>query len=156
MVNGIFSSESWNQYIERNDTSFLSSDKSFKFPKGTLVYFLIKDTRELVGVGVVSTWEDGSVCRCRRRGADEDAVGPYVGEPSKHNTFEIAMKDVRILRNRISGDALAGLLGINPKLPNNIVKGFHGYTSAHYNPKEDPETNVLVLRKFRTLLLGLL
>jgi hypothetical protein len=156
MINAIFSNESWNQFIERDDTSFLSSANRFKHPAGTLVYFLNKDTRELVGVGVVSTWEDGSVCRCRRLAVEGEPIGPFIGELSKYNSYEIAMKDVRILRNPIRGDSLAELLGINPKLPNNIVKGFHGYTTAHYNPKEDPETNRVVLRRFRTLLQSLL
>jgi hypothetical protein len=150
LVLGVFKNDTLKQYLERDDKTFLSSDKRVHFPVGTLLYLMNLDTKELIGVAEISSWEDGSVCR-ERHLLDPD---PYSGRGSKYNPYEIAVKQVKLLQKPMKCSDLASLLDIDSKKPNNIVKGFHSYTSAFYDRKNDPETHRRVIREFRAVIRG--
>jgi hypothetical protein len=150
IVLGVFKNDTLKQYLSREDKSFLSSDKRVELSSGTLVYMMNIEKRELIGVAEISSWEDGSLCR-ERHLLDVD---PYTGRGAKYNRYEISVKKVVILRKAMKCEELASLLDIDSKKPNNIVKGFHGFTSAFYNPKEDPENHRRVIREFTGILLA--
>jgi hypothetical protein len=150
VVLGVFKNDTLKEYLERDDKTFLSSDKRVSFSSGTLLYLMNLDSKEIIGVAEISSWEDGSVCR-ERHLVDPD---PYTGRGAKYNPYESAVKKVKLLRKPMKCCDLAILLDIDSKKPNNIVKGFHGYTSAFYNHKKDPETHSRVIGEFRSILRG--
>jgi hypothetical protein len=144
LIQGIFTNDSWEQYLAREDTTFLPSRVRRNLRTGSIIYFFNKDTQELVGLGEVSTWEDGSVCReCHLH-----EISPYTEELSK-----ICMKNVRILRNPVSGENIAKLLSIYSKVSNNITKCGHAYSRAYYGKKDERDESVI--ERFRIFLLSL-
>jgi hypothetical protein len=154
MVINIYNNESWNTYVDSGDFSYVSKKDNFIHPPGTLVYFVNIESKVLVGVGMVSTWEDGKVTR-------DTTLFPeytrYTKELEKHNRYAIAMTKVRILPKPTPLSDLADFLGIDPKTPNNIVKGCQSsFSRAYYDSKRNPEINAVVREKFRTFLKTLL
>jgi len=102
IVLGVFKNDTLKQYLSREDKSFLSSDKRVELSSGTLVYMMNIETRELIGVAEISSWEDGSLCR-ERHLLDVD---PYTGIGAKYNRYEIAVKKVVILRKAMKCEEL--------------------------------------------------
>jgi len=144
----MFNRKTHHEFLDSN-RMILGTNKMSKLAhENSIVLLLDYESKEYFGIARIGKFDDGTYCR---KNYLPNIHGPYTGDNSKYNEFEIPINTFHTWH--MSCVKLINVLSIDPKINNNILNKSNcsGLCRAFYGNKNDSDS-IRVLDNFQFII----